>query len=238
VTLPEGFSVTLMEPKYPVNVGHVARLVRNFGVRRLYLVKPKVDMSVAAIYASHASDVLDEATVAPFAQVRRENEILVATTAVRASKYSNLGRRSVGPDRLRALLSSSKSSSLVFGRDSTGLTNEEIMACDATVTIETSAEYRALNVGHAAAILLYVASRRGSEPGRVHSRVARELFAASLAELGELSEAPAHKAGRLFETGKRIAASSALTDRQLNLITGILRRASVKMGRDQDFSKT
>ena len=59
--LPKGVSVTLVAPRYPVNLGHVARLVRNFGVERLYLVNPRVDISVAAVYASHASDVLDDA---------------------------------------------------------------------------------------------------------------------------------------------------------------------------------
>ena len=57
--LPRGVSVTLVEPRGPVNVGHVARLVRNFGVEKLYLVDPKVDLSVAAVYASHAAEVLD-----------------------------------------------------------------------------------------------------------------------------------------------------------------------------------
>jgi tRNA/rRNA methyltransferase len=232
--LPRGVSVTLVEPKGPVNVGHVARLVQNFGVEKLYLVEPKVDLSVAAVYASHASDVLDRAVVTTFGRVRRENELLVATTAIRASKKSNVIRMPVTPDRLHEILSSSRSSSLVFGRDSTGLTNQEIKACDVTVTINTAQAYRSLNIGHAAAIVLYLASEGGREKRAVQSRTAREIFAQSFYELAEASRIPKHKTRNIFEVGKRAAASSGLTDAQLNLFSGVFRKAVSMMNESHD----
>lgn len=223
--LPRGVSVTLVEPKGPVNVGHVARLVQNFGVEKLYLVEPKVDLSVAAVYASHASGVLDGAIITTFERVRREHELLVATTAVRATKKSNVIRSTVGPDHLHDILSSATTSSLVFGRDTTGLTNEEIEMCDVTTTIDTAPKYRALNIGHAAAIVLYLASRgaRGKRGGQ--GRRAREVFARSFYELAEASRLPKHKTRNLFEVAKRVAASSDMTDAQLNLLSGVFRKA-------------
>ena len=226
--------MTLVEPRGPVNVGHVARLVQNFGVEKLYLVEPRVDLSVAAIYASHATEVLDNAIVTSFEKVRRENELLVATTAVRASKKSNVIRRGVGPDRLHGILSSAKSSSLVFGRDTTGLTNEEIRTCDVTLTIDTSPAYRALNIGHAAAIVMYIASRGGQERKGIQGRVAREVFARSFYELAEASRLPRHKTQNLFEVAKRIAASSGITDAQLNLLSGVFRKAVAAMNEPQE----
>jgi len=232
--LPRGVSVTLVEPRGPVNVGHVARLVQNFEVEKLYLVEPKVDLSVAAIYASHAADVLDHAIVTSFGKVRRENELLVATTAVRASKKSNVIRRVVGPDRLHGILSSAKSSSLVFGRDTTGLTNEEVRACDVTLTIDTSPTYKALNIGHAAAIVLYIASRGSQVRKGMQGRVAREVFARSFYELAEASRLPGHKTQNLFEVAKRIAASSGIADAQLNLLSGVFRRAVTTIKESQE----
>jgi tRNA/rRNA methyltransferase len=227
--LPSGVSVTLVEPQGPVNVGHVARLVRNFGVEKLYLVKPRVDMSVAAVYASHASDVLDDAVVTTFAKVRKENDLLVGTSAVRARSGSNVVRRGVSPARLHDLLSSARSSSLVFGRDTTGLTKEEIGICDVMTTIETSPKYRALNIANAAAIVLYLASRgRGSGLGE-QSRTARQIFAKSLAELGGLSGSPQHRVRNFEAVGTRLVTSSNLTDTQLNFLTGVLRRASARI---------
>ncbi len=231
--LPRGVSVTLVEPRGPVNVGHVARLVQNFGVEKLYLVEPKVDLSVAAVYASHAADVLDRAVVTSFRKVREENELLVATTAVRASKKSNVIRRTAGPDRLNGLLSSSGSSSLVFGRDTTGLTNREIEACDVTVTIDTAPGYRALNIGHAAAIILYLASKRRGRNRSRQGRVAREVFACSFYELAVASDLPRHKTKNLYEVGKRAAATSGMSDVQLNLLSGVFRKAVASMAEPQ-----
>jgi len=236
--LPRGVSVTLVEPKGPVNVGHVARLVQNFGVGKLYLVDPKVDLSVAAVYASHASDVLDRAVVTTFARVRKENELLVATTAVRASKKSNVIRRVIGPDLLYGLLSSSETSSLVFGRDTTGLTNEEIRECDVTVSIDTPSKHHTLNIGHAAAIVLYLASRGSRGRTRGQGRIAREVFARSLSELAGASNLPQHKTRNLFEAGKRMAAGSGLTDAQLNMLSGILRKAVTRIETQERGSKT
>ena len=233
--LPRGLSVTLVEPKGPVNVGHVARLIQNFGVEKLYLVEPKADLSVAAVYASHAAEVIDKAIVTTFDQVRRDNDLLVATTAVRATKKSNVTRRMARLERLREILSSSASPSIVFGRDSTGLTNEEIDKCDVTVTIDTGQEYRSLNIGHAAAIILYLASRGAARDKKRQGRKAREVFAQSLFELSEASRMPGHKTRNLVEGAKRMAATSNLTDAQLNLMSGVFRKAVATLGSDQDL---
>jgi len=236
--IPNGVSVTLVEPNYPVNLGHAARLVKNFGVEKLYLVKPKVDFSVAAVYASHATDILDKACITTFDRVRRENELLVATTAVRASKKSNLIRRMVNPDQLHDMLSSSPTSSLVFGRDTTGLTNEEIRICDATMTIETAPAYRALNLGHAVAIVLYQASRGGRKGSRVQGQKTREVFAESLYELAVASRMPLHKVKKLYDATRRIVASSSLTDSQLNFMIGVFRKALATIELHEAGSKT
>ena len=232
--LPRGVSITLVGPKGPVNVGHVARLVLNFGVERLNLVEPKVDLSVASVYASHASGVLDRAIVTTFERVRKEHDLLVATTAVRASKRSNVIRWAVSPDRLHDILLSSESSSIVFGRDSTGLTNREIEMCDVTATIEASPAYRSLNLGHAVAIILYLASRGSRRTGAVQGRKAREVFAESFYELASISRLPRHKTRNLFEVAKRAAAASELTDAQLNTFSGVFRKAASTMKTAQE----
>jgi tRNA/rRNA methyltransferase len=235
---PSGLSVALVEPSYPVNVGHVARLVKNFGVKRLYLVKPQVDMSVARVYASHAGDVLERARLVSFSRLRRENELLVATTAVRASRGSNVIRRNVRPERISELVRAAKTSALVFGRDSTGLTNEEISACDVTTVIDTGTGYRTLNLGHSVAILLYLLSRSRGRTRALQSMKARALFASSFHALAAESGLPGHKARNMGEVGKRVAASSGLTDRQLFLLTGVFRKATGKLKGQRRDSKT
>jgi len=237
--LPRGVSVTLVEPRGPVNVGHVARLIQNFGVEKLYLVEPKADLSVAAVYASHASAVIDRAIVTNFDRVRRENQLLIATTAVRATNKSNVARRMARLDRLHETLAASPSSSLVFGRDSTGLTNREIAQCDATITIDTGQPYRSLNIGHAASIVLYMASRGKRSAKSGQGRQAREVFARSFFELAVSARIPSHKTKSLIEVARRIAATSGMSDPQLNLMSGVFRKAVTTLATDQDLgSKT
>lgn len=231
--IPRGLSVALVEPQYPVNVGHVARLVKNFGVRRLYLVNPKVDMSVAAIYAAHASDVLEGARRVTFGRLRKENQLLVATTAVRAVKGSNVVRRAVRPERVGGLVGAARTAALVFGRDTTGLTNEEIGMCDVTTVINTGTSYRTLNVGHAVAVMLYLVSGMKARRRGPQSKSARDLFASSFHELAISAGLPAHRVKNMREVAKRIASSSALTDSQLLLMSGVFRKASLARSRRQ-----
>jgi len=227
----KGLSVALVEPQYPVNVGHVARLVKNFGAKRLYLVNPKVDMSVATVYAAHASDILEEARKVTFTRLRNENQLLVATTAVKAVKRSNVIRRTVTPERIAELAGNARSVALVFGRDSTGLTNEEIGRCDLTTVINTGTRYRTLNVGHAVAIMLYLVSRSGESAKPKQSRSAREVFAESFYRLALSTQLPEHRVKKMHEVAKRIAASSAMTDGQLMTLSGVFRKASTARAR-------
>ena len=231
--IPEGTSVTLVEPRYPVNLGHVARLVRNFGVKKLYLVDPQVDISAAAVYASHAADVLDRAEVTTFRDVRERHQLLVATTAVRATRRSNVVRRMVRPEAVRGLAAAAGSCSLVFGRDTTGLTNEEIALCDATCTIDTAPSYRALNLGHAVAIMLYVVSRPQARKPARQSRVARTVFAQKLHDLAAAAQLQPHRVRNLQEEGKRMAAASGLSDRDLATLSGVLARAAQRLEEGQ-----
>jgi len=223
--MPKSFSVTVVEPQYPVNLGHIARLLKNFGVEQLNLVRPKVDMSVARIYASHAEDVLENAERITFAQLRRKNDLLIATTAIPARKKSNVIRGAARLEQVADYVRASKSSSLVLGRDTTGLTNEEIGACDVTVVLNTGSKYRTLNISHAAAIMLYVISRVDRPEVVWASRRARELFAESFSDLTIASRLPPHKVRNMNEIGRRIAVEARLSDRQLLLMSGVFRKA-------------
>ena len=237
--IPKGLTVALVEPRYPVNVGHVARLAKNFGVKRLYLVNPKVDMSVATVYAAHAADVLESARRVSFGRLRRENELLIATTAVRAVKRSNVIRRTVRPERIGELARAVRSAALVFGRDTTGLTNEEIGRCDVTTVIDTGTRYRTLNVGHAVAIALYLASASRKSTRPVQSRRAREIFAASFHRMAASTGLPRHRVKNMGEVAKRTAASATLTDSQLLMMAGVFRKATLaRVGRQPRDSKT
>ena len=73
-----------------------------------------------------------------------------------------MDRLGVAPEEAAGYVSSAKTPSLVFGRDTTGLRNEELARCDVVTSIATGTGYRTLNVSHSMSILLYVLGFMGA----------------------------------------------------------------------------
>jgi TrmH family RNA methyltransferase len=221
----EKVSVTLVGPEYPINVGYAARLAKNFGISKLYLVEPKFDRRIASVYAAHGADIVEEAEEIDLDELRRRHELLVATTAITATKRTNANRLSVSPEEVMQYASSSKSTSLVLGRDTTGLKNEEIAKCDIVTTIRTGTNYRTLNVSHSMAILLYVLSRTGTVKSHVPKLKERDAFASYAYELALASGLQRYRAERLKKLARRMTIRSQLDGKELGLLVSLMRKA-------------
>ncbi|MBI2549818.1 RNA methyltransferase [Candidatus Woesearchaeota archaeon] len=157
-------SVVLVEPKTPGNIGSVARVMKNFGVRHLLLVNPKCNYLDGEAYgrAMHARDILKAATIEKnLSSCLKKFDYAVATTSDLGSDY-NVVKSPITPGQLAQQLQrfgngKGKGSrvALVFGREGTGLTAKEVGSCDLVVTIQSSKKYPSLNLSHAVAIVLY-----------------------------------------------------------------------------------
>ena len=225
-------SVTLVGPEYPINVGYTARLMKNFGVSKLFLVEPKADLRIASIYASHGGDLVLNAERIGFEEVRRRHELLVATTAIRATRKGNITRTVMKPEEAVHYIATSRSVSLVFGRDTTGLRNEEIERCDIVTSLETGTIYRTLNLSHAVSILFYLISRTAvSKRPLLQSRDAREMLAIYGNELAVVLGLQDHRAKNVKEIIQRIALKSELNDREISSLLSLLRKASQELKR-------
>jgi len=122
------------------------------------LISPKCSPShvEAKNRAKWANDILEHAQMAPL-DVLDSFDLVVGTTGKVSDDY-NLPRTPLTPTQLAERLSSVDdvaTVALVFGRESDGLVNEELVKCDFTVTIPTASEYSSLNLSHAVAVLLY-----------------------------------------------------------------------------------
>lgn len=224
-------SITLVGAEYPVNLGYTARLMKNFGLNKLYLVDPNCDMRAASVYASHGAEVIEGAEVTSLAKVRSIHDLLLGTTAIRATRGANVGRTAVKPEDAIQLALTARSASLVFGRDTTGLTNQELALCDLVTTVETGTGYKTLNVSHSVAILLYVAwksSRRTPGPRTIESRATkerREAFAKYAYGLAMATGMQKHRADRVIQVAKRVALKSEVSSKELGLLVSLMRRA-------------
>lgn len=151
-------SIILVEPENPGNLGAVARAMKNFGFKRLYLIRPKAEKGSqeAKNRAKHAQTILKNAIVVDDIE-DIDLDYKVGTSSKLGTDY-NLPRTPMTAEklshRLMSLDHSRKNIGVFFGRESSGLTNKELEKMDFLVNIPTS-KYAALNLSHAVTIVLY-----------------------------------------------------------------------------------
>ena len=223
----------MIEPEHEVNVGHVARVMKNFGVDEMLMVNPKFDVRKTNVFAVHGRDLLDKAKIIHFKDLQKFN-LLVGTTAISSSDRSNVTRDSINPSQLeRILVNSQQSVCILLGRESTGLNNYELSACDVVVSIETGTEYNTLNISHALAILLYEMKKNRLQEKRnlstVHERMLLMDYALKLAKTTGYRR---HKTTLLSIALKRFLGRNLLTSKETMLMVTLFRQAllTIKKG--------
>ncbi|MEM4367699.1 MAG: TrmH family RNA methyltransferase [Candidatus Anstonellales archaeon] len=150
-------SVVLVGTEYPVNLGMVARLCKNFSANELILVKPEVEKSdeIAKMYAKHAIDVLENAKVYnSLEEIKNKYELMIATTGV-INRFRGTFKTYYTLQDFVKLKHNATKVAFVFGREGIGLTEDEIDVCDFIVNIPASKDYPVLNLANSVAIILY-----------------------------------------------------------------------------------
>jgi len=221
-------SIALVEPSYPINVGYAARVIKNFGYKKLILVNPKFDMQAAWKFASHAVDILKCAEECAFDELIKKEDYVVGTTAISAKREGNLTRQTVPPWEIINMVSGNKIC-LVFGRDTTGLTNEEITKCDLIVKIPASRKYPTLNISHAIAIILYEISKSTLKNKPFTPRVSVDKIAADFTELALIAGVQEYKVKIMKEALRRILRRSKPTQRESSLLVGLPRKIKLAL---------
>ncbi|MFB2879520.1 RNA methyltransferase [Floridanema aerugineum] len=146
--------IVLVRPLGALNVGSVARVMKNMGVSQLVLVEPQCDPlgEEARKMALHALDVLEAARI-----VESIPEAL--TGCQRAIATSARSRHlSVIPENPRTALPwlfGADSSALIFGPEDKGLSNEDLKYAQRFVQIPSSPVYPSLNLAQAVAVCCY-----------------------------------------------------------------------------------
>lgn len=152
------FRIVLVGPKFPGNVGAIARSMANFGLRDLVLVNPSCDLDDDAYRrAKHGSFILEQARIVSTFDEAVEDCFLVAGTSGVTTKGENNYTRIPVPVREFAenCRGYQERIALVFGREDIGLLQEELEQCDVLVWVPTGDEFPILNLSHAATIVMY-----------------------------------------------------------------------------------
>lgn len=148
--------VVLINTSHPGNIGSSARAMKTMGLSRLYLVSPgKFPHPKAEELASQAGDVLENAIVVDTLEeaVKDCHLVVGASARERAIPWPLVSART-----LAEKVSSEPESAeiaVVFGREQSGLTNEELQRCHLHVHIPSNPVYSSLNLAAAVQVIAY-----------------------------------------------------------------------------------
>lgn len=151
------YSCIVVEPEIEGNLGFLARTMANFEIEELILVNPQFQIGEEARNrAVHAQDIVDNARIVDsLEKALGAVDFAVGTTGIDATS-SNVVRKSIEPEEMADRASNMDGNiGILLGRESKGLSNEELEKCDLVVKIPTSEDYPIMNITHAAAVVFY-----------------------------------------------------------------------------------
>lgn len=221
-------SVVLVEPQHPGNIGMICRAMANFGVTDLRLVNPCNHFHPEAVkFAVFARPLLGQASI--FQDLNAavcDLEITVAATRRKGKLRGDL-LTSTQLSSLQEKLTPGGRIGLVFGREDSGLTTEEVATCSHGVEILTAQETGSLNLAQAVLVFLYELSRKEDRNGHAVEQElptmgeVAPLFGQMESILHRIAFLNPSKPEQSLNTLKNIFRKASLTRDELSLLRGM-----------------
>lgn len=236
----ERVRVVLVEPQEPMNVGAVARAMRNFGLSELYVVNPGPRVGPpwareAYWVAVHAETLLDRAVpVANLREALQGVSLVVATTGRPRELYP----APVVPawEVPRHVFSVEGKAALVFGRETFGLTNEELDLAHLIGTIPTAPEQPSLNLAQAVVVFAYELHKaliQGHFPQATETLAEVTALEGLFEDLGryvlEIGFTDPHRYPYAMRRLRRIFHKARLSPGEVQLLRGLLHQSRYQM---------
>lgn len=223
--------IVLSCPSHPGNIGAAARAMKTMGFTRLCLVEPShFPDPIADARASGASDILEHACVVGTLHEALQGTVLSAAVTGRRREWAVPARyaREAAPEILSCTAQGDVA--LVFGTETSGLTNEEVALCSMPVTIPADPQFPSLNLGAAVQLLCYELRMAALEPA------APPGFVGELASFDEIEGFHRHLLRVMTESGfydpdnpkrlvprvRRLFGRIRLEREEINILRGIL----------------
>jgi len=223
--------IVLVNTSHPGNIGAAARAMKNMGLTELSLVDPQSFPSAeATARASGADDLLAAASCAATLEQALEGCSLVIGASAR---NRTLPLPTLDPRDCAALVEQQPTDSrtaIVFGRERTGLTNDELDRCHYLVQIPTNPDYPSLNLAAAVQVVAYelrmAAGLSLSRPENKHryatveemERFYRHLEATLIA----IDFLDADNPRQLMRRLRRLFARARPNENEVNILRGVL----------------
>ncbi|MBU4484071.1 RNA methyltransferase [bacterium] len=233
--------ITLVNPEGPLNIGAVTRAMKNFGFTSLDLVNP-CDYINDDSYtmACGAKNLLHEAK----AYNSIDAAIATSSLVIGFTRRSGIYRSPLIPfnEMVSKVLSQSENNqvSLLFGRERTGLTNDELDKCPVVCYLPTSNDYGSLNLAQAVLLVCYEISQslchsecseesplKNRDPQFVNNNeieVAYSKLSELLFRIGFDDQDETRYHTKILKSFKRIFGRAGLERRDLDMILGVVKR--------------
>ena len=228
--------VVLSHPSHPGNIGAAARAMKTMGLSRLVLVNPsRFPHEEAVARAAGAEDILASCHVCQSLDEALSGTVLALALSAR--------HRNLGPEPLQAREgaglavehAASGEVALVFGNETRGLPNEEVLRCQRSVFIPADPVYTSLNLGAAVQVLCYelrmavfaerppVVTRTVpfESPPATHDEIER-LYSHLEAVMVESGFHDPQRPKRLMAKVRRLFGRAALERDEINILRGVL----------------
>ncbi len=226
--------VVLIGTTHPGNIGAVARAMKNMCLQHLYLVRPRhYPSSEATDRASGAHDLLQRAQVCESLDEALQGCRMVvgASARLRSVKWPQVAPKACAEQLLHE--AEQGEVALIFGRESSGLSNAELDRCHLLVHIPANEEYSSLNLSQAVQVLayeLYVGSldQAGIEPELADVATAEEmegLFQHLEQAMGDVGFSDPRQSGKLQRRLRRLFLRARPDRDEINILRGILSAA-------------
>jgi tRNA (cytidine32/uridine32-2'-O)-methyltransferase len=148
--------IVLVGTTHPGNIGASARAMKTMGLDRLWLVDPVLHPSAeASARATGAADILHAATITESLEAALEGcrYIVGASARQRSLPWPLVDPRTCAEKIVTEACQGEVA--LVFGREQSGLSNDELKRCHALVRIPTNPEFSSLNLAMAVQLIAY-----------------------------------------------------------------------------------
>ena len=226
--------IVLVEPLIAGNVGAVARIMANFGIDDLALVKGCEITGDGFARSKSGRPILEKLQrFETMQEALADCDIAIATSGIKPEGDKRWFRAPQNVRKINKLIDSRNKPALVFGRENYGLYKDELALCETTITIPTSPDYPVLNLSHAVGIVLYEINRKVKvkEPKRRKS-ISQEEFERlvdRIMEMLEDSSYPKRKLARSRTTLRRLISRGNPDEGEYENLMGIFK--AIKVGK-------
>jgi tRNA/rRNA methyltransferase len=155
---PQKPVIILVEPQLAENIGMVARAMANFGLSELRIVAPRDGWPRKGAHsaASGATHVLEAATLYDTArEAIADLHYVFATTARERGQMKRVFAPEPAMREAHGRIGQGQGIGILFGRERTGLENDEVSLADAIITFPVDPKFSSLNLAQAVLLVSY-----------------------------------------------------------------------------------